>query len=131
MYINNCYTDVNYNYNVVEDPEPAKIIHSPNSYSTTVINKTFTTSCHGYGIELPTITWNKHGVQLTNDTHIAINVSRNSTHQLITSTLTISDTELDDTGNYSCIARNSNGRDVHWFILKVFIPGKSVWKLHL
>ena len=111
-----------------EDPEPAKIIHSPDSYSTAIINETFTTNCHGYGNELPAIIWNKHGVQFTNNAHITINqsyVSQNSTHQYATSTLIISDTELEDTGNYSCIARNSNGTDVHWFILKVVIPGES------
>ena len=123
-----------HNTHTVGDPEPAKIIHSPDSYSTAIINETFTTSCHGYGNELPAIIWNKHGVQLTNNAHIAINqsyVSQNSTHLFIASTLIISDTELEDTGNYSCIARNSNGTDVHWFILKVVIPGKSGLILHL
>ena len=115
-------------YYAVGDPEPAKIIHSPDSYSTAVINSTFTTSCHGYGIELPVIIWNKHGMALTNDAHITTNqryVFQNSTYQFIASTLTIESTELEDTGNYSCIARNNNGMDVHHFTLTVFVPGKS------
>ena len=78
--------------------------------------------------------WNKHGVQLTNDARTNINqeyVSRNNTHQFITSTLTISGIKIEDAGNYSCIARNSNGTDVHQFILKVLVPGESVLILQL
>ena len=117
-------------YYAVGDPEPAEIIHSPDSYSIAVINSTFTTSCHGYGIELPVIIWNKHGMALTNDARIITNqryVFQNSTYQFIASTLTIGSTELEDTGNYSCIARNSNGMDVHRFTLTVFVPGKWVF----
>lgn len=112
---------------VVGDPEPAKIIHTPDIYFTAVINSTFTISCHGYGNELPAILWSKHEVQLTNDARISINqryVSQNSSYQFTTSTLTISDIDIKDAGNYSCTANNSNGTDIHQFILKVFVPGK-------
>ena len=112
---------------VVGDPEPAKIIHTPDIYFTAVINSTFTISCHGYGNELPAIVWNKYEEQLSNDSRIVINqryVSQNSTYQFTTSTLIISDIEIEDAGNYSFIANNSNGTDVHHFILKVLVPGK-------
>jgi hypothetical protein len=111
---------------VVGDPEPAKIFHTPDSYFTAVINSTFTTSCNGHGNELPGIIWNKHEMQLANDAHIAINqryVSQNNTYQFTISTLTMSNITLEDAGNYSCIANNSNGTDVHHFILKVLVPG--------
>ena len=78
--------------------------------------------------------WNKHGMQLTNDSRTNIDqeyVVWNNTHQFITSTLTISGIKIEDAGNYSCIASNSNGTDVHQFILKVLIPGESVLILHL
>ena len=114
-------------HNVVGDPEPAKIINTLDIYFTAVINSTFTISCHGYGNELPAILWNKYEEQLSNDSRITVNqryVLQNSTYQFITSTLTISDIDTEDAGNYSCIANNSNGTDVHQFILKVIVPDK-------
>ena len=118
-----------YTLYVVGDPEPAKIIHNPEilNFTSAVINETFITSCHGYGNELPVIMWNKNGVQLTNDsrTNIAQGcASQNNTRQFITSTLTISGIRVEDTGDYLCIANNSNGTDVYLFTLKVFVPGK-------
>ena len=71
---------------------------------------------------------------LTNDARITTNqryVFQNSTYQLIASTLTIGSTELEDTGIYSCIARNNNGMDVHHFTLTVFVPGNEFSALNL
>ena len=110
----------------VGEPEPAKIIHSPDNYSMIVANETFTTSCHGYGIELPVITWQKSGTQLTNDDHVNISESyvyQNNTYQFTKSVLTINSVGLMDVGNYSCLARNNNGTDVHQFVLEVIAPG--------
>ena len=72
--------------------------------------------------------WNKHEVQLTNDSRIAINQisQQNSTYQFTTSTLIIRDVIIEDAGNYSCIANNSNGTDVHQFTIKVFVPGRHI-----
>ena len=100
------------------------VVHTPDIYFTAVINSTFAISCHGYGNELPAILWNKYEEQLSNDARVTINVLQNSTYQFITSTLTISDIDTEDAGNYSCIANNSNGTDIHQFILKVFVPGE-------
>ena len=102
------------------------VVHTPDIYFTAVINSTFAISCHGYGNELPAILWNKHEVQLINDCRIAINQrsQQNSTYQFTISTLTIWDVIVEDAGNYSCIANNSNGTDVHQFALKVLVPGR-------
>ena len=116
-------------YYIVGEPEPANIIYSPNNYSAILVNETFTTSCHGYGNELPNITWYKHSVQITDNDRITINqryVPWNSTYQFTESALTVSNIVLEDTGSYSCIARNSNGTDVHHFILIILIPGELV-----
>lgn len=71
--------------------------------------------------------WYKCGTQLTSDARITIEqryVPQNSTYHFTESVLTISDVELEDAGNYSCIARNRNGTDIHQIVLKVLVPGE-------
>ena len=88
--------------------------------SSTVINVTFT--CAAYAIPVPTITWQHttttgRPVNISSDQRITID--SNVFNYNRTSTLTISDVQFTDRGQYTCTATNDHSSDIATAILTV------------
>ena len=86
--------------------------------------------CAVSGHPLPTVTWMRNSTLLNTDMkYMIVNTTGPMDSQIpglmgVTSTLTISDLNLDDTDNYICHAKNENSSKEVQYSLTVTSPGK-------
>ena len=106
-------------------PNTVKIIVHPDTVVKADVGDTKVFMCVVYGMPLPHITWNQHGVELSNDSHITI--TEELEHQngitYVKSVLEICDTQSTDSGEYSCTAVNEVHNDSFRFELEVTAKG--------
>ena len=81
--------------------------------------------CTATGIPTPDINWYRNGTVLSHSGDFRILVSSPSQQLLltgvyqVTQTLTITNTTVSDSGNYSCVGNNGIGIDTSTFVLTV------------
>lgn len=92
--------------NLVVEYAPAITVPKPKVKQ--AVNHSSELQCFVEGVPLPNISWKRNHSELMNDTHysIAAFVLENN---MVSSTLTITDTEVGDFGNYTCHASNKLG----------------------
>jgi len=125
----------------VQDPVSAEVVIHP--YASTAVNGGSTTlfTCLSYGIPTPSIVWSQGGYHLSNGTHTNIEeelVTENDSRVVfVKSLLRICNTELADSGSYSCIANNTGGNSSFDFELTlldegiVFYTENCAWQLYI
>ena len=105
----------------------AEVVIHP--YASTAVNGGSTTlfTCLSYGIPTPSIVWSQGGYHLSNGTHTNIEeelVTENKSRVVfVKSLLRICNTELADSGSYSCIANNTGGNNSFDFELTLLDEG--------
>ena len=84
--------------------------------------------CVAYGDPNPSITWNRGGTVLSNDSRVTIYeelVTENGV-MFVQSIIEVCSAEVTDAGQYSCFAENTFGNDTAVIELTVNAGGKAI-----
>ncbi|KAM3915384.1 hemicentin-1 [Leptodactylus fuscus] len=95
---------------------PPRIQGPPVEYQTGTIKNPVTFSCDAYGIPTPTLIWLKDGSQINPSDFLDINFLAGG------SKMKIDGVQLSNSGNYTCIATNIEGRAQKDYILTIQVP---------
>ncbi|MEE6496324.1 hypothetical protein FKM82_002300 [Ascaphus truei] len=85
----------------------------------TILNS-ITFSCDAYGIPMPNVIWLKDGNQINHSDSLEIHILSGG------SRMTITRPQLKDSGTYSCIASNIDGKATKNYILTIQVPPSIV-----
>ena len=91
---------------------------SPSSSTVVVIGSNITLTCTSSGSPPDTFTWMKDGVPVTQSTDITA-VDYTSTSAVFSSSYTISNVSISDSGTYTCTVTNPIGTDNHTFTVNI------------
>ena len=109
-------------------PAPAQIVIRPNQTTSVDAGNTIVGVCVAYGDPNPSITWNRGGTALSNDSRVTIYeelVTENGV-TFVQSIIEVCSAEVSDAGQYSCFTENSFGNDTAVFELTVNAGGKAI-----
>uniref|UniRef100_A0A452FS37 Hemicentin-1 n=1 Tax=Capra hircus TaxID=9925 RepID=A0A452FS37_CAPHI len=87
------------------------------------VNNTLTLECEAYAIPSASLSWYKDGQPLKSDDHVTIAASGH--------TLQIKETQISDTGRYTCVASNVAGEDELDFDVTIQVPPsfQKLWEI--
>ncbi|XP_012591877.2 hemicentin-1 [Microcebus murinus] len=87
------------------------------------VNNTLTLECEAYAIPSASLSWYKDGQPLKSDDHV--NIAANG------HTLQIKETQISDTGRYTCVASNIAGEDELDFDVNIQVPPsfQKLWEI--
>uniref|UniRef100_A0AC11BQX3 Hemicentin 1 n=1 Tax=Ovis aries TaxID=9940 RepID=A0AC11BQX3_SHEEP len=87
------------------------------------VNNTLTLECEAYAIPSASLSWYKDGQPLKSDDHVTIAASGH--------TLQIKETQISDTGRYTCVASNVAGEDELDFDVNIQVPPsfQKLWEI--
>ncbi|XP_012495412.1 PREDICTED: hemicentin-1-like, partial [Propithecus coquereli] len=87
------------------------------------VNNTLTLECEAYAIPSASLSWYKDGQPLKSDDHVNIAVNGH--------TLQIKETQISDTGRYTCVASNIAGEDELDFDVNIQVPPsfQKLWEI--
>ena len=109
-------------------PAPAQIVIRPNQTTSVDAGNTIVGVCVAYGDPNPSITWNRGGTALSNDSRVTIYeelVTENGV-TFVQSIIEVCSAEVSDAGQYSCFTENTFGNDTAVFELTVNAGGKAI-----
>ena len=101
--------------------DPAQIVIRPNQTTAVDAGNSITFVCMAYGDPNPSISWNRRGTALSNNSRITIfeELLTENEATFVWSILELCSAEEADAGQYSCIADNILGNDTASFVLTV------------
>ena len=100
----------------------------PNQTTSVDAGNTIVAVCVAYGDPNPSITWNRAGTALSNDSRVTIYeelVTENGV-LFVQSIIEVCSAEVSDAGQYSCFTENNFGNDTAVFELTVNAGGKAI-----
>ena len=109
-------------------PAPAQIVIRPNQTTNVDAGNTIVAVCVAYGDPNPSITWNRGGTVLSNDSRVTIYeeiVTENGV-MFVQSIIEVCSAEVSDAGQYNCFAENAFGNDTAVIELTVNAGGKAI-----
>ena len=109
-------------------PAPAQIVIRPNQTTNVDAGNTIVGVCVAYGDPNPSITWNRGGTALSNDSRVTIYeelVTENGV-TFVQSIIEVCSAEVSDAGQYSCFTENTFGNDTAVFELTVNAQGSEI-----
>jgi len=109
------------------EPVPAQVVIHPAEVTLVDANSTLLLICVSYGVPVPSMTWFKDGVLLTNNSDVTITesvvVENQSGTRFMRSMLKICSTGDTDSGLYECKAENEAGLSSYSTKLTVILGG--------
>ena len=107
--------------------DPAQIVVSPNQTIAVDAGNTITFVCVASGDPNLSISWNRGGTALSNNSRITIfdELLTENGMTFVQSILTLSSAEEADAEQYSCFADNTLGNDTESFVLTVNAQSKQ------
>ncbi|XP_076093735.1 hemicentin-1-like isoform X1 [Mytilus galloprovincialis] len=103
-------TDVTFDLNVHVPPYVDTTAASPD-HMTPIQNTPLVINCPISGVPTPNITWYKDGEVISSSYHVTISANGRR--------LTVTDTQVDDSGSYKCVGENTAGKEEKTFLVKV------------
>lgn len=80
-------------------------------HMTPIQNTPLVINCPISGVPTPNITWYKDGEVISSSNHVTISANGRR--------LTVTDTQVDDSGSYKCVGENTAGKEEKTFLVKV------------